>query len=186
MKTSQTTETSKMGYLQKALAAGTICAFMFMAIASTDVEETSAPPETSERLAMGTTASCGNVDVTITKIASKDRVGDMDFGTKASEGGILVVVEWSYKNTSKKPIDMFDGPSMSLVSEDGTTYESDVDATSSYATETENDEKVLSDLNPGITVKGAEVFEVSRELFDASKWSVKVESDATTCWFKMQ
>lgn len=186
MKSPQTNETSKVSYLQKALVAGTISAFMFMAVASTDVEETSAPPETSEQIAMETTAPCGNVEVKITKVSSRSQVGDMEFGTKASEGGILVVVEWSYKNISKKPISMFDGPSMTLVSEDGTTYDADVDATSSYATETESDEKVVSDLNPGITVKGAEVFEVSEELFDASKWSIKVESDETTCWFKMQ
>jgi Domain of unknown function (DUF4352) len=172
--------------LKKIAMVGTIAAFMFMAIASTDEEETSKPPDSSTRTAVGRSKPCGNVEVVITSASTRNEVGDDMLKAKASKGGIYVVVEWSYKNITKKPISMFDGPSMSLVSDDGTKYDSDADATSSHATEGDNDEKVVSDLNPGITVSGSEVFEVSKELFEPTKWSALVESDGSTCWFNLQ
>ena len=64
--------------------------------------------------------------------------------------------------------------------------EADLDASSSYASSSNFDEKVVSDLNPGITVDGAEVFEVSKELFDVATWSARVVTDDGNLWFNLR
>ena len=164
----------------------TVALFVIFAVASTDEEETSAPPENSSMTALRVPVACGNVEASITSVSTRNSVGGEYFRVNAAEGGVYVVVKWSYKNITRKPIDMFGGPSLTLVADDGTRYDSDIDASSSFATEDGNDEKVLSDLNPGIKVNGSAVFEVSKVLYDPSKWSILVESGGTSQWFKIQ
>lgn len=164
----------------------TVALFAIFAVASTDEEETSAPPENSSKTALQVPVACGNVEATITSVSTRNSVGGEYLRATASEGGVYVVVKWSYKNITKKPINMFEGPSLTLVAGDGTRYDSDVDASSSFASEGEDDEKIVSDLNPGIKVKGSAVFEVSKELYDPSKWSILVESGGSSQWFKIQ
>lgn len=49
------------------------------------------------------------------------------------------------------------------------------DASGSYAVETKiDDSKILSDLNPGITVTGTEVYEISKDAFAKGKWYIQV------------
>ena len=104
-------------------------------------------------------------------------VGDDIFQTKANQGAIFVAVQYMYKNVSSKPVSSFSLPKIRLVDGNGTEYEADIDASSSYATVLHLDEKILSDLNPGISSRGAEVFEVSKELFNPSTWRIKVKAD---------
>lgn len=131
----------------------------------------------SAMLAVGSTAQTGDVEVTITSVETRQKVGGGMFTETASQGAVLVAVRWKYKNISTKPIDAFDQPSLKLVDPNGTQYEADLDASSSYATELNLTEKVLSDLNPGITVTGAAVFEVSKELYNEATWQVLVDGD---------
>nr|WP_289214195.1 hypothetical protein [Halobacillus campisalis] len=54
-------------------------------------------------------------------------------------------------------------------------YDSDVDASSGYAVETDIDNsKILSDLNPDISVTAIEVYEVSKERFAQGKWYIQI------------
>ncbi len=115
------------------------------------------------------------IEVTVTDVEERSQVGSQYLNEKASEGATLVVVNWKYKNISDKPIGSFSQPSIKLVDANGTEYEADLGKTSTYATEQELDNKVLSDLNPGITVKDAEVFEVSKESFAEGDWQLKVK-----------
>ena len=70
---------------------------------------------------------------------------------------------------------MFSYPTVSLVDEKGTEYSSDIDASSSYAVETNIDNsKVLSDLNPDISVTDTAVYEVSKEKFAQGKWYIQL------------
>jgi hypothetical protein len=116
-------------------------------------------------------------EVTVTKFEEKSVIGDPNFlGKEASEGAVLVGVQYKLKNASDEPMGMFDQPTINLVDEKGTEYESDIDASGAYATETGIDNsKILSDLNPGITVTGTTVYEISKESFGQGKWYIQIE-----------
>ena len=117
------------------------------------------------------------LEVTVTGNLEKDSVGGQYFNEKASEGATLVVINWQYKNTSDKPAKSYSKPDIKLVDANGTEYDSDLGKTSIYATEVKLDRKVWSDLNPGITVKDAEVFEVGKESFSTETWFIQIKLD---------
>lgn len=75
---------------------------------------------------------------------------------------------------------------MYLIAPDGTKYYSDIDASSSFATEQNNNGKILSDLNPGIKVQSSKVFEVSSELFSEESWKLLVDADGTKAYVLLQ
>lgn len=118
------------------------------------------------------------VDVTVTKVEEKSSVGPEIVKKTASDGGTIVAVQYNMKNTSDKPVGSFSLPTVQLVDEKGTKYDSDVEASASYATETNIDNsKVLSDLNPDIQVTGTKAFEVSKEKYGAGKWYLLIDGD---------
>lgn len=116
-------------------------------------------------------------EITVTEIKTAKQVGDEFFEATPSEGGIYVIVNWEYKNISDAPISAFSTPVIKLVDKNNVKYDSDLDATSSYATEIDLDSKILSDLNPGIKVKDAEVFEISEESYNAGGFKLKIDAD---------
>lgn len=127
--------------------------------------------------AIGDVLTTDKFEIKVTKVETADSVGSQYFNTTPSDGGVYVIVEWECKNISKKPVSAFSCPTISLVDSEDTSYDSDLDATTTYATAAELDSKVLSDLNPGINVKDAQVFEISKEAYDAGGFSVKVNAD---------
>lgn len=118
-----------------------------------------------------------SLEVTMTDVTQKTSVGSTYLNEKASEGAVLVAIQWQYKNTSDKPVKSYNKPEMKLIDTNGTEYSSDIGKTSYYATEVKLDTKVWSDLNPDITVKDAAVFEVSKEAFAKGGWQAVVKLD---------
>ncbi len=94
---------------------------------------------------------------------------------KPSAGGIFVAVQWHISNKGKEPVKSYSIPAAELVSGDGATYKMDYDATSRLPDSWNSDAKVLSDLNPGISVDNAYVFEVSKELLGQGDWKIKID-----------
>lgn len=134
-----------------------------------------APAKEEKLFKIGEPVQADNVEITVTKFEEKDQVGNEYINKKVSERGTFVAIQYKIKNISKKPVGMFDYPSVSLVDEEGTEYEADIDASSNYAIETNVDNaKIASDLNPGITVTDTKVFEVSKDSFTAGKWYIKI------------
>lgn len=135
----------------------------------------SAPAKEEKVYKVGEAIPADKVEITITKFEEKDQVGNEFINKAVSEGGTFVAIQYKIKNTSKKPVGMFDYPVVSLVDEEGTEFDTDIDASSNYAIETDVDNaKIASDLNPGITVTDTKVFEVSKENFAAGKWFIKI------------
>lgn len=116
-------------------------------------------------------------EITITSAEERNVVGSQYFEKKPSEGGIFIAIQWKYKNVSEKPIGSFSTPSIKLIDENGIEYSSDIGAGSDFATELKLDRKILSDLNPGITVNDAQVFEVSKEKFNKETWRILIKAD---------
>jgi len=133
--------------------------------------------EAAEPIKVGDTVKTDKFELTVVAVEEREVVGGEFFETQAAEGGKYIAVQWKYKNISDEPIGTFSQPTLKLIDANGNKYDADIDASSSYATEIELDSKILSDLNPGIAVTDAEVFEVSTELFDAASWKILIDSD---------
>ncbi len=143
------------------------------------VTNTTSKTKTEEAVVykIGDALKTDKFEITVTNVKTTKSVGGQYLKETASEGGIYVVVEWEYKNITDKPISSFSFPTISLSDKNGTEYDSDLNATSTYATEVELDSKVLSDLNPNIKVKDAHVFEISEESFADGGFNVEVNAD---------
>jgi hypothetical protein len=125
---------------------------------------------------VGDVIKTDQLEVTVSKFEEKDQIGDpANLGKKASEGGTLVAIQYKMKNVSDKPVGMFDYPTLNLIDEKGTKYKSDIDASSAYAVDTGIDNsKIMSDLNPDISVTDTQVYEVSKEKFSKGKWFIQI------------
>ncbi|MBQ6436727.1 DUF4352 domain-containing protein [bacterium] len=115
------------------------------------------------------------IELTVTAINEKNQVGTQYFNSTPAEGGTYVAATWKFKNISDKPIGSFSLPTVKLLSPSGTEYDKDLSASSNYATEIKTDSKVLSDLNPGISVNDSGVFEVSKELLSEPGWKIEIK-----------
>ncbi len=112
---------------------------------------------------------------TLTKVDEMKTIGDPSFlGKEAADGAILVGVQYTVKNATNEPISG-STPTLKLLDENGVTYKKDFDTTTKYATEVGRDTKVVSELSPGVTVKGVAGFEIGEENFDQGSWFVEVE-----------
>ena len=143
-------------------------------IATETVNTTEAPVE--KVYAVGEVVPTDKLEVTVSKMEEKSSVGSQYISKQASEGGIFVAIQYTMKNVSDEPVGMFDYPIIKLVDEKGTEYTADIDASSSYAIETDIDNsKVLSDLNPGISITDTEVYEISQESFASGQWFIEID-----------
>ncbi|TXH00283.1 MAG: DUF4352 domain-containing protein [Candidatus Moraniibacteriota bacterium] len=144
----------------------------------TKTTESSKPAEAIHKV--GETFNTGKMDFTLTSADNVNSVGSQYLNEKASEGATLVVVLYKYKNTSDKPLASYTQPDIKLVDSSGTEYDPDLGKTSTYKVQAKIDEKFLSDLNPGITVNAAQVFEVSKDSYSLGTWQIKVKADGST------
>lgn len=113
-------------------------------------------------------------EVVVSKVGLRARVGSDMFEQAASDGATYFIVPFKYTNISPKPIGSFSVPSIKL-SVNGIKYDADIGASSAYATEANLNSKVMSDINPGISINDASVFEVAGSQL---KGELKVVIDA--------
>lgn len=122
----------------------------------------------------------------LSQVALRKQLGNEWVGSRAAKGGVYLVIDWAYKNVSGKPMSAFSQPELVLISPDGTEYEEDVGATATHATEVDIDEKILSNLNPGITVQTAAVFEVAEELIAKDGWLAHIRFGGEEVVFRLE
>jgi TM2 domain-containing membrane protein YozV len=145
---------------------------------STPSNQTVAAPAVSAYF-IGDTLKSNRINLIVTGVERKTQIGE-DGSKKPSEGAIFVAVRYKYKNVSTEAIGMFSHPSINLVDPSGNKYDADADASTEFSDQIQDNEKIISDLNPGITVRASYVFEVSQELFNTSSWHLTVEFDDNT------
>lgn len=144
---------------------------------STNGETTTKSTEKKETIyKVGDVLKTDQLEVTVSKFEETGKIGDPSFlGKKASDGGTFAAIQYTLKNVSDEAVGMFDYPTLSLVDEKGTKYEADIEASGAYAAETKIDNsKILSDLNPDISVTDTQVYEISKEKFAAGSWYIQV------------
>jgi uncharacterized protein YecT (DUF1311 family) len=152
-------------------------AVLMLGLSGCGKEDAAAPAPSQAIVHIGESYKTPSLQITVESAKIAMHVGEEPFTSKAAGGGEFVAIRWSYKNISSKPISAFETPSIHLVSPDGTVYDTDTGASASYAAQMDTDSKVLSDLNPGIKASDADVFEVSKQLFDPATWHILIKAD---------
>ena len=133
---------------------------------------------TQQQLRIGEDIKTDNFSIKVNSIKILQVVGNDFMHSTASDGAVYVAVQWSYKNISDKPISAFRKPSLHLKDPNGTKYDADIGASGYYATQVQIDAKVVSDLNPGISVTDANVFEISEDLLAKKGWEIFIDADS--------
>lgn len=128
----------------------------------------------AEKVSLGQPIETGKTQVVVTAMEQRDVVGIQYAEERASDGATLVVIKFNVKNTGDKPVSMFEQPTLTLLDDKGVEYSSDIAKTSAFTMEGDVNTKVMSDLNPGITTQGVEVFEVAKDRFNPATWTAKV------------
>jgi hypothetical protein len=122
---------------------------------------------------VGSSFISDKLEITIISVQKKNVIA---YSIEPSEGSVYLAVAYKYKNISNDAISRFSsGIEIKLFSTEGSEYSPDVAGSIGYSAEVGGNEKVLSDLNPGITVKGGTVFEVARDKLKEDSWYLSVE-----------
>lgn len=174
MKTKLNHKNAKLAHLFSMLVAFVMCV---MAVGSVEDSDSSPPIEGK----LGQPTQTGDYEIVVTGLNVVPIVGNQLLGQKLpSTGGAFITIDWSYKNITKKPLSSWSNPDVVLIDPNGAEYEPDAEATILYAANNNDDEKVFSNLNPGITVSGTgKIYEVSKDLCNNDGWKVKIKADKT-------
>ena len=131
-------------------------------------------PATPASFYIGDGIQQGGYILTVTGVSERQGVGiEYDF-ERASEGGVLIAVDYTVKNVSNAPLRAFAQPVLVLLDKDGNKYGSDAGKTGAYRMERPVDAKLFSDFNPGILVHNSVVFEVSQTAFNRAAWVLAI------------
>ena len=135
---------------------------------------------TPEEVNIGETITSSKLEVTVTKVSQRNSVGNDFFSSEASQDSKFVVVEWKYKNVSDKAMSgAWDSPELVLINSEGVEYEESLKATTNYRIEKDIDNKLLENINYGITVEQASVFEIPVEALEEDGWKIKTDVSKT-------
>ncbi|WP_375202098.1 TM2 domain-containing protein [Hyphococcus sp.] len=126
------------------------------------------------------------ISASISGISITYRAGNEFIGEDAQPEALFVIVEYEYTNISDRPIGPFNSPDISLIAPSGAEYNSDNGATGLEMADRELNENALSDLNPMITYRSVELFEVAEGLFHQPGWIIKVELDRTEFFVRIE
>ena len=140
-----------------------------------DVLPTFDNPETDTVAYLGEPIRVGNIELTVLSVEQKSEVGSIFLSSSAPRGATFIAVTYLYKNVTDRPISSFwNTPDVSLIDENGSTYSADIGASVSFAGEFSNDfdANILSDMNPGVSYKDGDVFEVSSQSFNLNTWKI--------------
>jgi hypothetical protein len=132
---------------------------------------------------VGKPASCGSFQIDITTVDYTKSINGSLGASNASDGAMYVAVQWTYKNMTDEPLSALNKPSIFLASNKGVKMKADVGTSANYASAIDINEKIISQLNPGIKSTTCAVFEVATELFDPFSWKVLVEAGEQKCVF---
>lgn len=131
--------------------------------------------EVKKTVPLGEAANFEAFEVKLVRVEQLSKVGNAYMSHKAPEGGTLVAVTYTLKNTGKEPLSFMKRPTLKLINPSGTVFSEDSEATIYFGTEKDFNNKAISDLNPGIKTTGGIVWEVSKKDFDISTWKVVLD-----------
>lgn len=118
----------------------------------------------------------GDLAVTVSSVEFTRFVGSGPFRQESSPTSVYLVVKYSYRNQGSQPLGIFETPRVSLIDERGVKYSPDIGAGAAHATEGSSNAKILSNVNPGVTVTESDVFEIESASAQNSSFHVVVEA----------
>lgn len=149
----------------------------FLADPEADITRASTTTPAAETIfSIGDVVNSGDFSISVTSVRTRSIVGVEFLEEAAGDGGIFVVVEFSYRNETNSPINAFRAPEVELIDPNGIRYSQDIGASAAYATESDLNTNSFSDINPGIQINDASVFEISKTAFEARGWRVSVDN----------
>jgi len=122
----------------------------------------------------GAAAQDGPLTVVLKSVRQVEGVGRPYSIEEASEGGTLVVLDYSVTNSSATPVAAWRMPVIKLVDGSGTAHDTDLGRTMSYQQQDDVADRPSGDLSPGSTVEDAAVFNVPKAGFDPATWSARI------------
>jgi len=134
-------------------------------------------------IAIGKAGIRPGVTVTINSVKEESQIGEKGYGPEAQPGETFIVVRYTIKNTSNKPLSSLDQPDLELVDGSSQSYAEDTQA-SVLAAALNND--ILDgggDLNPQVTAKNTAVWKIAKAPFDKKTWRIKVTIGGLTAKF---
>ena len=121
-----------------------------------------------------------NFKYVVSSVTTSSNLGNIFFPKNPAEGATYVCIEWEYKNVSGKPLSGFRHPVLYLVDPGGVKYSCDLSATVTFQQGLDLNQKILSDINPNITIRDAKVFEVSSDLLQRKGWRILIKEKRET------
>lgn len=126
---------------------------------------------------LGVPGKAGGIDFTLTDVATPNQLGMSGMGPKAEPGETFVVVSYTLKNTSGKPLPWTERPGLTLVDAKGQSYPADDVASTMAASLMDDSSGMTADLNPNVSAKTKSAWKVEKAAFDRGTWKLSVASD---------
>ena len=124
------------------------------------------------------------IDLGVSRINIKSVVELQQFGNyslvQASEGAVMVAVDYTVSNTFSDPIDTDRLPTVRLRDPNGHLYAPDDRKSEELQVEYSSYNQQPSTLNPGVTLRTAVIFEVAKAAFDRGRWLIQVGDGGPT------
>jgi hypothetical protein len=124
-------------------------------------------------VALGAAGEGPGVTVTINSVKEQQSIGAEGFGPKTEPGETFVVVRYTIKNTSTKPLSSTDRPDLALIDGAGRSYSEDTQAGILEAALNNDIHNSSGDLNPNVSAKATAVWKIDKASFDRKKWRVR-------------
>ncbi|MHA6723809.1 DUF4352 domain-containing protein [Sphingomonas sp. RS2018] len=125
-------------------------------------------------IAMKQAGKADGIDFTVTKVTTPPNI---EYGPKANEGEVFVIVGYKLKNTAAQPLGLMDRPPLSLVDPSGQSYKIDDFLTASAGVDVADQSSFVADINPNIAVEGRAAWKIDKAAFDRKTWRLVVASD---------
>lgn len=128
-------------------------------------------------IALKTMGKTDALQVTVTDVSTPKQIGPAGVGPKAEKGETFVVVGYTIKNTSTKPLTLMERPSLTLVDPAGQGYTEDAMGTPMAAGMMADASGMAADLNPNVSAKTKAAWKVDAAAFDRATWRLVVAAD---------
>lgn len=142
-----------------------------------DTNNSTTAVQAAQPISLGQTGKADGLDLTVTAVATPSQVGPAEAGLKAEAGETFVVVSYTLKNTSDKPLPMMERPGLELVDGEGQTYAPDTIASPMAAILMDDPTGMAADLNPNISAKTKAAWKIDKVAFNKETWKLVLASD---------
>lgn len=136
-----------------------------------------APAPAPSPIGIGKPGQAGGVAFTVTDVTTPKQIGYVDVGPKAEAGETFVVIAYTLKNISSRPLAPSGRPSLTLIDPNGQSYAPDETASGLAALHMEGTGGFSSDLNPNVSAKNGAAWKLDASAFDLGTWRLAVATD---------